>query len=197
MTYQDLSGHLQRLESAIRAELRGQSATAREVRIRLSRQGFSGISKSEVNSVLYTLLSKGLLACHTSGGAPVWSEPAPPKPLTDSRPTVFEPARFQVPEFDSEVPVVIQFAEHLSNNDPYISVDLLGTQVLVQINTEHPYFANALPAPTTRQIALFSACVDAYVLYRMIRQGQEPAAIAFLKIRDNALRLFNRAPTSP
>ena len=185
----------ERLHQAVLKRLGTKSQTARELTTHLRACGYPGITKSDLNKLLYGLLSSGLVSCHNAGSAPIWSVGSEDAQLTQTKPRVQKESVRSTFDFHSEVPVQMHLSNDVSSNDPYIAVDLYGTYISVQVNVAHPFFVQALNESRTREFALYTACVDALVLHRLVKLDQETAATSFLRIRDSALRLFNRPPS--
>lgn len=170
---------------------------ARDIATRIRNRGLGDFDRTRVNSALYKLYSLKLVTKKEVAGKPRWSKADSSD--SDSPPQVFErrddqrPLK-QVPIAESayfriaETPIKIISDSGQSPNDPYLSADWVGSQIVAAINTSHRFWTMRLTSEVERTLYLMMCAVDAYVQWRIAQMTEPPDATETLFLRDSALR---------
>ena len=170
---------------------------AREIAVKIRERGLGDFDRSRVNSALYKLYSLKMVTKKDIAGKPRWSKSGRGDSGSTVRTTliadqkrplqhvpVSEAAYFRI----AETPIKIIIDSGQSPNDPYLSADWVGTQVVASVNASHRFWGMRITNEAERTLYLMMCAVDAYVQWRIAQMTELPDATETLNLRDSALR---------
>jgi len=183
-------------------------STARELATAAKSRG-TALTKKEVNSALYTLpgLSAVARAPGPDDSAPLWylhgAEPSTDAPSFDEptthRSSTTPPRLGEISEarVNSFRQLVLKGGEIVSiglvtesANDPYVSIDVLDTRIVISVNTSHPVCTSLAHSKESLNIFLASTIVDAVCQVRLRRSHFDDYSTTFFGTRDAIWREF-------
>jgi hypothetical protein len=183
--------------------------TAREISKRLRTGGNERFTTKVTNQVLYRLLTADLVIRDGTGEKPKWSinrswfgtESAAPLKIKSMNP---RPLR-RHNSFDrnflvSETMVKVIFSDLQSVNDPYLTPDWVGSNIISTINCNHPFWQTRLVSDENRSLFAMVCAVDAYVEWKIVQMNSSVEISEIERLRDQAFRycsLLEAEKTTP
>jgi len=88
----------------------------------------------------------------------------------------------------SNTAVKVIFSDTQSVNDPYLTPDWVGSNIISTINCNHAFWQTRLASDDARAVFAMVCAVDAYVEWKIVQMDHPVAIIEIERLRDQAFR---------